>query len=217
VAATAVLGGLTRFAGPLVIGSIASAIGALIGGAIWFGVAMATQYEIGWIAWAVGGLAGIGMYAGHRGYDSTAGVITAAMAVGGILLAKVAIFYVVLQPLFAAFDLESASIDDMRAAVLDMTTADVMEERGFDMEDESEEAEAAWDAAWEDARPEAEARLAEMTDDEVRERWEYERAGFEESVSGAFFGSMFGLLDWLFFGLAVVTAYRVGAGVNYSK
>jgi hypothetical protein len=74
-------------------GALFSAIGAAIGAAIWAGVAIATQYEIGWIAWGLGALAGAGMALGHEDKDGTAAGVTAAgISLAGILVAKVAIY-----------------------------------------------------------------------------------------------------------------------------
>lgn len=74
-------------------GALFSAIGALIGAGIWAGVAIGTGYEIGWIAWGLGGLAGLGMAYGHEDNDGTAAGITAAgISIVGILAAKFFIY-----------------------------------------------------------------------------------------------------------------------------
>ena len=66
-----------------------------IGAVIWAIVACTTGYEIGYLAWGVGGLVGFGAYAlGGRG--QAAGVTCAAMALGSILAGKMlAVGYVV--------------------------------------------------------------------------------------------------------------------------
>lgn len=65
--------------------ALVSAFGAaVVGAAIWAGIAYFTDYEIGWIAWIVGGLVGLGTTAaGGRGV---------AMAGAAALLALVGIF-----------------------------------------------------------------------------------------------------------------------------
>jgi hypothetical protein len=74
-------------------GALFSVIGAAIGAAIWSGIAIATHYEIGWIAWGLGALAGAGMALGHEDKDGTAAGITAAgISIAGILAAKVIIY-----------------------------------------------------------------------------------------------------------------------------
>ena len=74
-------------------GALYSAIGALLGAGVWAGVAVATNYEIGWIAWGLGALAGAGMALGHDDKDGTAAGITAAgISIAGILAAKFFIY-----------------------------------------------------------------------------------------------------------------------------
>ena len=74
-------------------GALFSVIGALIGAGVWAGVGIATNYEIGWIAWGLGALAGAGMALGHDDKDGTAAGITAAgISIAGILAAKFFIY-----------------------------------------------------------------------------------------------------------------------------
>ena len=58
-------------------------IGGAIGAAVWAGVVAVTQYEIGWIAWGVGGLVGYAVAAGnsdkHRS-PTAAGYIKSGMS-----------------------------------------------------------------------------------------------------------------------------------------
>ena len=79
--------------GTLMKGTLFSGIGALLGAGVWVGIAIATGYEIGWIAWGLGAAAGVGMAVGHEDDDgTTAGLIAAAMSIVGILAAKVMCF-----------------------------------------------------------------------------------------------------------------------------
>jgi hypothetical protein len=67
-----------------VVALLGGAIGAVIGAAIWAAIAYFTNYEVGYVAWAVGGLVGLGAkLLGGRG------AVTAAACAG---LALVAIF-----------------------------------------------------------------------------------------------------------------------------
>jgi hypothetical protein len=78
----------------LMKGTLFSGIGALIGAGVWAGVGIALDREIGYIAWGLGGAAGVGMAAGHEDDDdgTTAGIIASVMAIVGILAAKVFMF-----------------------------------------------------------------------------------------------------------------------------
>ena len=70
-------------------------IGAVIGAGIWAVVTAVTGYEVGIIAWALGGLVGLGgKLAGGRGIG--AGILCAVLTLGGIMLGKVfAVNYIV--------------------------------------------------------------------------------------------------------------------------
>lgn len=70
------------------IGCALSAAGALLAAGVWYGVAIKTGFEIGYIAWGVGLLAGLGMKIGY-GQENMRGALAAVtMAAFGILAAK---------------------------------------------------------------------------------------------------------------------------------
>ncbi len=71
------------------VGVLGSMLGALIGAAAWAVVAIATNYQLGIIAWGLGALAGYGMARGHREGRVGAGIAAALVAVMGILAARV--------------------------------------------------------------------------------------------------------------------------------
>ncbi|MDQ0091997.1 steroid 5-alpha reductase family enzyme [Paenibacillus anaericanus] len=80
--------------GMSVIGALLAAI---VGGAVWALIAITTEYELGIIAWAIGGLAGyaVSYFAGKR-TSVTIQLIAVIASVLGILLGKyfiVAYFY----------------------------------------------------------------------------------------------------------------------------
>ena len=73
-----------------VVGGLA---GALVGAAVWAGVAIATNFEVGYIAVLVGFLAGLGVKIGARTQRGPLlQVIAAALAVVGLLAAKYMVF-----------------------------------------------------------------------------------------------------------------------------
>jgi hypothetical protein len=72
---------------------IGGGIGAAIGGAVWIAVIHFTGYELGWIAWGVGGLAGLGVaITGDADLDGGSGIVAAGLAIAAILLGKVMIY-----------------------------------------------------------------------------------------------------------------------------
>src|SRR5262245_18226819 len=70
-------------------GILGGSVGGLLGAAIWVAVAFWGRYELGWIAWGIGGLAGMGVYLGGRRQGGiTAGGTAVALAVSSVLLGK---------------------------------------------------------------------------------------------------------------------------------
>jgi hypothetical protein len=68
---------------PFVLPLVLAAAGALLGALLWAGIARLTGYEIGYVAWAVGGLAGGGAVLGG-GRGTVVAAIAAVAALGGI-------------------------------------------------------------------------------------------------------------------------------------
>lgn len=192
----------------LVIGCVFSAIGAAVGGLIWFLIAYNTGYEVGYVAWGVGGLAGLGMHLGCRDAYQMGGAIAAGMSVLGIVIAKFLVFTMVLEPLLAgAKDLFSA---DREGLIALMATTEVAElENAGQMSDEE------GDRAFEKAEEKAKPIVEKMTDEQVKAKHaqlsEQLVDNARSSMKGAFFKVAFGPLDLLFFGLAIVTAFKVGS------
>lgn len=75
------------------IGAIVGAlVGGALGAAIWAGVGYFTGYEIGWIAWGVGVLSGLGAAAGARGSAGTGtGLLAAVVALAAVGAGKLAV------------------------------------------------------------------------------------------------------------------------------
>ena len=72
-------------------------IGGAVGAAIWAGIAIATDYEIGWIAWGVGVLAGFGVRAGSGGEDGPLlGGLAVLIACLSIMVGRMATIFVIL-------------------------------------------------------------------------------------------------------------------------
>lgn len=70
----------------ILVGSLAGLVAAVVGGAIWAGVTVATEYQIGWMAVGVGFLVGIAMRKAGKGIDQIFGVVGAVMSLVGCLL-----------------------------------------------------------------------------------------------------------------------------------
>jgi DNA-directed RNA polymerase subunit M/transcription elongation factor TFIIS len=105
-------------AGTLMKGTLFSFIGAMIGAGIWLAIIVFTGYEIGYVAWGLGAAAGVGMAAGHEDDDgTTAGIIAACMAIGGIFAAKFFAFEHIKNN-FASYALDGEELEGVDAVQL---------------------------------------------------------------------------------------------------
>jgi hypothetical protein len=105
-------------ASTLMKGTLFSFIGAMIGAGVWVGIIIATGYEIGYVAWGLGGAAGVGMAAGHEDDDgTTAGLIASVMAIVGIFAAKLFAFEHI-KSNFAEYAFEGEELEGVDTAQL---------------------------------------------------------------------------------------------------
>src|SRR5205814_6598812 len=81
----------TAFAAALALGGVV----------LWLAVAWATGREFGFLAWAVGALAGLGMMRESDDHTPRAGVRAAALAAAAIVLARLVLFPLVVVPGYA--------------------------------------------------------------------------------------------------------------------
>ncbi len=141
-------------------------IGATIGAVIWIVIGMTTHYEVGYIAWGIGMVTGIGLrYAAYlKDIEESAlqGIVAALLAAAAIVGAK----YVVFR------SIDPAPPTDTPAP-------------------------AASPSPLRDILPESVAASRGQTEDEIPQ---------------LSFSDMFTPWDFLWFGLAVVTAYKIGEG-----
>jgi len=210
-------------------------IGGLVGGAIgallWAGVVVFTGYEVGWIAWGVGGLVGYGVAKGNEGggrSSTAAGTLAVVIAALAILGGKYA-GIVSLMPSddeITAMFLESFENEEYVVSyVADEVAADFAAQgrqldwpAGLDPSQASSQADYPADV-W----AEAEGRWSGWSESERadyrREREAETVANLSESmpeiraaIAGGGFAGSFTPMDIIFFGLAMVTAFGVGSG-----
>ncbi|HYE07270.1 MAG TPA: hypothetical protein VEL07_17280 [Planctomycetota bacterium] len=188
---------------------VGGAIGAVIGALAWAGIGYATDYEIGWIAWGVGFLTGVGVAVKAKGGAPVpVGLAAAALALGGVVLGK----YLVVDWRASAFESEMASeTQGTEEIVISRIGYEIMEERGIALsDDEDEELPAA-------ILTEARARHAALDPQERAARAaavDQEMAAFRETLAAelrpAMLKGSFGAYDLLWLGLAAWTAYQLG-------
>lgn len=208
-------------------GIIGGALAGLVGAVIWAGVAYFTGYEIGWIAWGVGGMVGLGCFWASKGNSNQLGTIAVVITLLSILAGKYAAVEFgirseigskeeILQNALAGLQEDEVVVSYLADEVIAVRQAkgdDIRWPTGVNPEEASQQSDyppAIWSealSAWEGKSPtEREAyrdQLAQRTRINVQ-------AFFSDiSVSG-FFGS-FAPMDLIFFGLAVSTAFRIAA------
>ena len=201
-------------------------LGAAAGIAIWVLVGYFTQYEVGWIAWVVGFLVGFGVrYAAYLGDEDASlgkGVFAALTAFGAILAAKFLVFTL----LFGGNDGEALRalasqirFDDeaMIASLADDVASETLARGqavawppGMSLEAASKREDyppAIWQQAvvrWNQLGPNEQQK-------QKRERM-LVAAQLASLSRGPDFGEFFSPWDLVWFGLAVITAYKIGVG-----
>ena len=222
----------------LIGGATGAVIGGAIGAAIWAGIAVGTGYEIGWIAWGVGILAGLGAFLGAKRQGSPAvGGIAVLVAIVALLGGKYATVQLLIdkelgneQQIIAE---EIRRLDDPEV-LMSYVADEVVQEyiqadrpvnwpAGVD----PDFAYAAGDYPA-DVWTDAEARWSALSD---TERAAY-RADLEESIrvnitaglplyradiAKQGFLNSFSPMDAIFFLLAIVTAFKLGAGGSQAR
>ncbi len=75
----------------LIAAIVGGVVGGLVGAAVWGAVTYYSGWEIGWIAWGIGGLVGLGVHLGGRGHGGARlGAIAVVLALAAVLLGKYA-------------------------------------------------------------------------------------------------------------------------------
>lgn len=187
----------------LLRGCVFSFIGACIGAFIWYWVAKFTGRQYILISWGLGGMAGLGMAAGYGHEEALGGICAGVIAFLGICVAKLAIFFWILGPLFMMmFDI---GLDEVPGE--DFTDDEFVEGEEFPGEDQ------------EDVGEEGEEGEEYAEEDEYEEEYEEEEMGSGEVVvfgMSLFFQIMFGFYDLILIPLACVTAFKIGSSGSTS-
>jgi len=184
-------------AASLLRGTLFSFIGAMLGAVIWALFTYFTFWELGYIAWGLGGMAGLGMALGHDDDDGTiAGIIAACMSLVGIVAAKILIVVFVLLPALGELFAEME-----REALKEQAQAQVAAVDNEEVDADAVVAGDAQDAAADDV-------VDDNPVDAVEEELDEDATGF----LGLLIASMFTPIDGIFILLAFFTAYKVGSG-----
>ena len=205
-------------------------LGGLVGGAagivIWVLVGYFAQYEVGWIAWAVGFLVGVGVrygaYLGDHEEGMAQGILASVIAIGSIVTAKFLLFSI----LVGGTDTEGLREivgeirfdDEAMIATIADDLAQEMTDRGQTVN---------WPSGmtYDEASRRADYpvklwRQAETLWNQLGPAEQQERkrqrlmfaAALSEAASEPDFGEFFSPWDLLWFALATITAYKIGVG-----
>jgi len=232
IAGGAMVSGVAGKAGGASIAILMPILGALIAGAIgasvWAGMVYLVQYELGWVAIAIGVLVAFGAVMGARGESTPIiGLLSVIVTVAAILVGK----YVGISLIYE---------NEIRAEVDEFMESLVVDETWFLQEivDELalEQMAAGRPVIW--PNPNMSLEYAEWPDDYPRElrvkaqaEWDeidpleqtamieerqaeidvYDVEEIESEMKAEGFRSTFGFRDFIFFGFAILFAYKIGS------
>lgn len=200
--------GRTEPEGEGMTAAILAGVGAAAVGAVaWTVVVALTGYEIGWAAWAVGGLVGLGMASATPRRGPTVAAAGAGLALGGLVLARALIALSVLEGSVVG------EITDDSELMAQATVIELQATGGFPEEIQAEydaipPGDTISDALWADMLAAAEAHLESLPDEE-RERIAVQFAGIAVGQNDlvTLMRSQITVYDALWVLLAVSTAW----------
>lgn len=201
-------------------------IGGLVGAGIWAAISYFSHREVGWIAWGVGGLAGLGVRFFAREHDGAPyGFIAIGVAIFAILFGKFLAVSLIVRDVQKEIDQIAVTItdEDMIASKAEevarewkakgrpVTTSNNPADEAKGNYSPAVMAEAAkrWKAV-----PAAE-RAKQMA--ELKANIDRVKAEFGGMARDRGFASSFSPFDILWFLLAAITAFKLGSGMATSE
>jgi phosphate/sulfate permease len=213
-------------------GIFGGALGGLAGAVIWAVISCFTGYEIGWIAWIVGGMVGFGCLWASKGCSKQLGVIAVVITLLSILAGKyAAVEFSIHREIGSEQQVLQNALEDLKKdeVVISYIADEIIQQlmakgeniqwpSGVNPQEASEQSDyppAIWSqasSAWEGMSPQEKekyrAELAEFVQANIQT--------FFSEVSSYGFLHSFSPMDLLFFALAVATAYKI-AGRGTAK
>ena len=202
-------------------------VAGLVGAAVWAALAYFSGHEIGWIAWGIGGLVGLTVLKTADGENSfKTGALAALISVLAILGGKFAATHFLVEDVFKGVtQVGPTSIQD------EVMIADIARE--VVAENTQKNKKMAWPVGVKPEEATVEKEFPKEVWAEANKRWLAKPAAEREAMKekqleelaqilGGIKGQMrdgvfqnsFSPMDLIFFGLAIVTAYKFGAGVQ---
>lgn len=214
-------------------GVVGGIIGGVIGAAVWAGVVYFTGYEVGWIAWGLGALVGFLYARGCHAGGVLAGILASIITIGSIGLGKYTVVELTIQQEIGTEEeaIETFMVkiqnDEFVISLMTDELIDARLSRGEEIAWPTEvdpetagpsevyppviwaEAKSTWETMSPLDRETYRAELAATITVEIQE--------FYGSIAGYGFIGSFGVMDLLFFGLAIVTAFQIASRGSVSK
>lgn len=200
---------------------IGGTIGGLIGAGIWLAISYLTHFEIAWIAWVVGVFVGLGV---RLGADKWEGIVPGAVAILLSLAAVLGGKYVsseIVLPVAVNLDPTEQDVKNTMARTI---INDFMAKRvalDWPKGNSGRQIQSQLDHQIYPLSviAEVEKRWKEMNEDQRKEmiRQEKERINavvkdFKDNTRKNFVQNNLRIVDYIFFALAAITAYRIGSG-----
>ena len=192
---------------------IAGAVAALVGGGLWALVVIGTKYEVGWLAWGVGALVGVVMSRATPARGQTVALLGAVIAGIGLLSGKALIAAYTVSARSVTQEIVSDSTLVLQAASWHLDTEIGWPEGIQTQLDALGGDDTLSDALWQEMMAASAAHAGAWTSaDSSAIAAAYADAILVRLGTLDRLRMQFGLWDLLWFGLAVVTAFRILRG-----
>lgn len=209
-------------------GVMGSFVGALLGMGIWYGIALATGYQIGIVAWGVGALTGFGARLMAREGNTALGVVSALFAAMAILMGGTLAVHHILMKEIGDFSPESVAHEAYVEGVKEAKEAGPLETdaqiKAYLAKREevtgAEITQADIDEFKKDELPEMnELASGNLTEEEYIKRFKKETGAASGIVSaaawvGCFIANLLSLWTFLWLFLGCASAYKLGADAD---
>lgn len=193
-------------------GFIGSLLGGVIGAIVWMLVGYFTRYELGFIAWGIGFLAGLGMALGTSGRGSwRTGLAACAVAVLCVMGGKLGVASMEVH----RYTEEATTITDDEAVELMTQKIYFEQEEAGTLPDEPDDEATGWPpsiaAAAHQQWEAMDVDQREAFRSEQRAKIAQELRDHQGAATALYFLFSFGLWGFVWTGLAVASAYKLGS------